>query len=93
MLLGPINHVDSVVLWSRLKSDVALASSPLGIKWSLTAMSKAPIGTTGKTGETCPESGVWKSQDVSSTTAPIAKGNRFPPHNNQAVTWKLTAYA
>ena len=56
-------------------------------------MSKAPIGTTAKTGEKCPESGVWKSQDTPSTTAPIAKGNTMPPHNDKAVTWKLTQYA
>ncbi len=49
-------------------------------------MSKAPIGTTAKTGEKCPESGVWKSQDTPSTTAPIAKGNTMPPHNGKAVT-------
>lgn len=56
-------------------------------------MAKAPIGTTATTGQTCPESGVWKSLDTPSTTAPIAKGNRMPPHNGNAVTWKLTQYA
>jgi len=56
-------------------------------------MAKAPIGTTASTGQTCPESGVWKSLDTPSTTAPIAKGNRMPPHNGNAVTWKLTQYA
>jgi hypothetical protein len=52
-----------------------------------------PIGTTAKTGETCPESGVWESQDNGPTTAPIAVGNRMPPHNGKAVTWKLIRYA
>lgn len=52
-----------------------------------------PIGTTAKTGEICPESGVWKAMSTPSTTAPIAKGNRMPPYNGQAVIWKLTAYA
>ena len=56
-------------------------------------MAKAPIGTTASTGQTCPESGVWKSLDTPSTPAPIAKGNRMPPHNGNAVTWKLTQYA
>lgn len=54
---------------------------------------RKPIGTTAKTGETCPESGVWKVQGTPSTTAPIAKGNRMPPYNQQAVTWVLTQYA
>jgi len=53
---------------------------------------KCPIGTTARTGEVCPESGVWKPQHYS-TTAPIAKGNRMPPYNNQAVTWVLMQYA
>ena len=56
-------------------------------------MNKAPIGTTASTGQNCPESGVWKSMDTPSTTAPIAKGNKMPPHNGKAVAWKLTQYA
>ncbi len=54
---------------------------------------RAPIGTTARTGETCPESGVWQVVGTPSTTAPIAKGNRMPPYNGQAVTWRLTQYA
>jgi len=56
-------------------------------------MSKAPIGTTAKTGETCPESGIWKVVSNPSTTAPIAKGNIMPPYNREAVTWQLIQYA
>ncbi len=52
-----------------------------------------PIGTTAKTGEKCPESGVWKVQGTPSTTAPIAKGNTMPPYNGQAVTWVLVQHA
>jgi hypothetical protein len=55
-------------------------------------MSKAPIGTQAKTGENCPESGVWRvSGDTA--TAPIAKGNRMPPYSGNAVTWILVEYA
>ena len=56
-------------------------------------MSKAPIGTTAKTGENCPESGVWKVVGTPSTTAPIAKGNKMPPYSGNAVTWKLIQHA
>jgi hypothetical protein len=56
-------------------------------------LNKSPIGTTARTGELCPESGVWKVVGSPSTTAPIAKGNRMPPYNNQAVSWQLTQYA
>lgn len=55
-------------------------------------MSK-PIGTTARTGEICPESGVWKVVGANSTTAPIAKGNRMPPHSGKAVTWALARLA
>jgi hypothetical protein len=56
-------------------------------------MPKAPLGTTAKTGEKCPESGVWKAVSTPSTTAPIAKGNVMPPYRGQAVSWKLIQYA
>lgn len=52
-----------------------------------------PIGTTARTGEICPESGVWKVMGTPSTTAPIAKGNRVPPYALQAVTWVLIQHA
>ena len=54
---------------------------------------KAPIGTTGRTGERCPESGVWEVVGTPSTTAPIAKHNVFPPYGGRAVTWRLVRYA
>jgi len=56
-------------------------------------MSREPLGTEARTGEICPESGVWKVKAAQSTTAPIAKGNRMPPYNGQAVTWVLIQYA
>ena len=55
--------------------------------------SKSPIGTTGNTGQRCPESGVWKVVGTPTTTAPIAKGNVFPPYKDKAVTWKLIQHA
>ncbi|HRH02376.1 MAG TPA: hypothetical protein PLN13_06215 [Bacteroidia bacterium] len=54
---------------------------------------KSPIGTTARTGETCPESGVWKVDGSPSTTAPISKGNKMPPYDGRAVTWRLVQYA
>lgn len=56
-------------------------------------MSKAPLGTKARTGENCPESGVWKVVGTPSTTAPISKGNRMPPYSGNAVTWELISYA
>ena len=59
----------------------------------LRTAARAPIGTTTKTGEICPESGVWKVVGNPTTTAPIAKGNRMPPYSGKAVTWKLIQHA
>lgn len=56
-------------------------------------MARVPIGTTARTGEICPESGVWKVIGNPSTTAPIAKYNRMPPYDSRAVTWQLVRYA
>ena len=56
-------------------------------------MAKKPLGTTARTGERCPESGVWEAQATPSTTAPIAEGNILPPYRGNAVTWKLISYA
>lgn len=53
----------------------------------------AEVGATARTGEKCPESGVWKALSTPSTTAPIAKNNTMPPYNGQAVTWQLVQKA
>ncbi len=53
----------------------------------------AAIGTKAKTGETCPESGVWEVEGTPSTTAPISKGERMPPYKDKAVVWILIRLA
>lgn len=55
--------------------------------------SRALLGTTARTGERCPESGIWEVVGTPSTTAPIAKGNVMPPYGGKAVTWRLKQYA
>ncbi len=54
---------------------------------------RSPIGTTARTGQNCPESGVWEVIGYPSTTAPLAETNRMPPYKDKAVTWKLIQYA
>ncbi len=56
-------------------------------------MAKSPLGTTRKTGEKCPESGIWEAQSSPSTTIPLTEGETFPPYNNKAIIWKLIQYA
>jgi hypothetical protein len=59
----------------------------------MSTRSLLPLGTTARTGEVCPESGVWQVVGSPSTTAPIARGNRMPPYAGKAVTWRLKQYA
>lgn len=59
----------------------------------MSTRSGVPLGTTARTGEICPESGVWEVVGTPSTTAPIAEGNRMPPYDGKAVTWRLKQYA
>ena len=53
------------------------------------AVKKAHIGIRVRTGDTCPESGVWGVEGYPTTTAPIAKGNRMPPYRGISVFWVL----
>lgn len=53
---------------------------------------RAPLGTTAKTGEICPESGRWDVVGNPTTSAPIAKGNKMPPYASRGVVWRLTVY-
>lgn len=54
---------------------------------------RSPLGTTARTGQKCPESGVWTVVGTPTTTAPISEGEVMPPYRDKAVTWKLTQYA
>jgi hypothetical protein len=58
-----------------------------------TSRTRKPLGTKARTGEICPESGVWRVEGTPSTTAPISKGDRVPPYRGKAVVWVLAAYA
>lgn len=66
---------------------------PTLIRETLSSLRKStahPASITAKTGETCPESGMWTAVGTPSTTAPIAKGDPMPPHGGKAVKWRLT---
>lgn len=56
-------------------------------------MERKALGTKARTGENCPESGVWEVVGTPGTTAPISKGNTMPPYDDRAVTWELIQYA
>ena len=44
--------------------------------------------STFKTGEICPQSGVWSNTE-SSEKIPLSRGQRFPPHNSKLTRWEL----
>lgn len=75
--------------WSSFGNDLAVIQ---GDHMS-TSQTRTPIGTHAKTGQRCPESGIWKVVGTPTTTAPIAKHNVMPPYKDKAVTWELVQYA
>jgi hypothetical protein len=58
----------------------------------MSTRNRVPLGTIAKTGQRCPESGVWQVVGLTAT-APIAEGNVMPPYGGKAVSWKLVQYA
>lgn len=56
-------------------------------------MDRKAIGTKAKTGEICPESGIWKVIETPTSAVPIAKGNIIPPYQGKVTTWELIQHA
>ena len=52
-----------------------------------------PVGIKARTGQRCPESGVWRVENYPSATAPITMDDAMPHHAGQTVTWVLVQYA
>lgn len=53
---------------------------------------KNPIGTLVRTGERCPESGVWALQDEPATQLFFYEGKIIPPSDEKNANWKLVSY-
>lgn len=53
---------------------------------------KNPIGTLVRTGERCPESGVWVLQDQPNKKLSMYEGKIVPPHDEKIANWKLLSY-
>lgn len=47
------------------------------------------VGAKVRTGQRCPESGLWRVEDTPSATLPIAIHDLMPPYRDRAVTWEL----
>jgi hypothetical protein len=56
-------------------------------------MQRELIGTTARTGEQCPESGLWKLADTPAVLIRFAKGETLPPYDGRPVIWQLARYA
>lgn len=53
---------------------------------------KTQLGTLAKTGERCPETGIWEVQDCQSLTFIINKGSIIPPYKGNEVYWQFKDY-
>jgi hypothetical protein len=55
---------------------------------------KEPLGSIARTGEVCPESGMWKTKkEPPTSTMPFNKGVKMPHYEGRAIIWKLVSYA
>jgi hypothetical protein len=53
---------------------------------------KNPLGTIARTGELCPENGIWKTTNQPTTTIPFATGLKMPAIQGKPVVWRLVSY-
>lgn len=59
-------------------------------------MHQVAVAVKGKTGEVCPESGIYQCQTHQSNTIPLSRGERFPPCSwggGHGTTWVLVKRA
>ncbi len=56
-------------------------------------MTQTPLGTIRRTGQKCPESGIWQAQTPPKNPIPLSEGETFPPHQGAATDWKLIRHA
>lgn len=50
---------------------------------------KTQVGTVLKTGERCPETGLWKVLENPSFEVQINEGSFMPPYKGRSVSWEL----
>lgn len=53
----------------------------------------APLGTSARTGESCPVTGVWQVVGTPSASALVAEGDPMPTYRERPVVWELSMYA
>lgn len=50
------------------------------------------VGTMARTGDICPETGIWEVQDCASITFILNEGSVIPNYKGNNVMWKLVDY-
>lgn len=53
---------------------------------------RKPLGIIARSGETCPERGVWKTTNQPTTTLELLAGLKMPAIQGKPVIWKLVSY-
>lgn len=53
----------------------------------------AQVGQLAKTGEPCPESGLWQPLNSRSAAMAFSLGHQMPPHQKKPVVWRLVQRA
>ncbi len=73
---------------AALAADHRLRAGP-GTEAPPPAPLRGSVGITVRTGQRCPESGIWRVENIPSATAPVAIHAVMPPYGNRTVTWVL----
>jgi hypothetical protein len=85
-----INDLEDKYLKESVKE--VKASAKLSLPNIRTTIPLLPLGTHSITGEKCPESGIWTTEDKPIKSISILKGNKMPPVGGKAIMWKLIDY-
>ena len=95
-LAEELNPKDSV---SEIKSTIDVNSSIDPVSNAVTkhfpesSSLKKPFGTKVRSGELCPESGIWRSVTTPSKSTSIAQGRTMPQYRARNIHWKLIRYS
>jgi len=84
-------HKDKMEVIQKANESILL---PLGLdsnRFSSFSLRK-PLGTIARSGEKCPETGIWKTSTRPTTSIPFNEGVKMPSYEGKPMIWKLVSY-
>jgi hypothetical protein len=50
---------------------------------------RVALGTRLRTGDVCPQTGIWRVLKVAASSTPVLQGKPMPPYGGRSVMWEL----